>query len=81
MKARCDKCNEEFDTEEVKVKERKVNDFTEQYFNCPKCGEHYHISYMDRECFKIQNRIKQLRQQIVKEQIKLKERMAIINEK
>lgn len=81
MQAKCNKCEETFEYSDVKVKERKVDDLTEQYFNCPKCGEHYHVSYMDRECFKYKNRIKQLRQQIVKEQIKLREYMAIINRK
>lgn len=81
MKGICNKCKEEAEFTKECEKERKVGNLLEQYLVCPNCGEEFHVSYMDKECIDIKNRMKHLRKRLIKEQIRLCERMAKVNRK
>lgn len=54
-KIKCDQCGAEFETDEVVVKNRTIeqdekgNDVIEKFFECPLCAKKYRITVMDRE--------------------------------
>lgn len=56
-KITCDECGHEFDSDRIKVFEKKLSDeVKERYFVCPACKARYRIQLVDKEIAELADR-------------------------